>query len=86
MKNPFKGYEFKEETDRKMILEYFGLLYGQKCDSFPRLKLLQVSRAFKARLPDFDMSLEDLKNHLDALAEAPNNDLVAKKDEYYMRE
>ena len=86
MSNPFKGYEFKEETDRKMILENFRLLYREKCHSFPTLKLLMIYRAFKSVLEGFEMTLDEFKTHLDALAEAPNNDLTKKKDEYCMRE
>lgn len=86
MTNPFKGYEFKEETDRKMLLQNFQLLYREKCDNFPTLKLLMVFKAFKSVLEDFDMTLDEFKTHLDALAEAPNNDLVKKKEEYCMRD
>lgn len=84
MKNPFKDYKFKEETDREMILEYFQLLYKEKSDIFPTLKLLMIFKAFKAIVPDFDMALDEFKTHLDALAEAPEGRLMKKKDEYYM--
>lgn len=84
MTNPFKDYKFKEETDREMILENFQLLYKQKSDIFPTLKLLMIFKAFKAIVPDFDMSLEEFKTHLDALADAPESRLMKKKDEYYM--
>ena len=84
MSNPFKNFEFKEEKDRDMVLKNFDLLYRVKSDKFPKMKLMQVYAAFKEVLPDFDMSLEDLKNHLDALADAPNSDVSKKGDEYFM--
>jgi len=84
MSNPFKQYKFKEEVDRVEILKNFDLLYRTKADNFPRLKLMQVYRAFKDCIEGWEMSLEDLQQHLDALAGAPNNDLSKKGDEYYM--
>lgn len=84
MSNPFKDYKFDEEKIRADILRNFDMLYRAKCDTFPKMKLMQVFKAFKAVLPDFEMNLEELKNHLDALAGAPNNDLTKKGDEYFM--
>tara|TARA_B100002019_G_C20954601_1_gene443229 strand:+ start:279 stop:545 length:267 start_codon:yes stop_codon:yes gene_type:complete len=84
MANPFKGYEFKEEAERKMVLDNFRYLYSEKAEIFPRLKLVMIYNAYKDRLEDFDMSLGELKAHLDALVDSPNNDLGGKNDEYFM--
>tara|TARA_B100000927_G_scaffold290913_1_gene291088 strand:+ start:10092 stop:10358 length:267 start_codon:yes stop_codon:yes gene_type:complete len=84
MKNPFEGYRFKEEDDREEILENFKFLFKLKKKRFPSLKLLMVYNAFKSRLLAFDMSLSELKTHLDALAEAPDCELMKTKDEYHI--
>lgn len=84
MVNPFKDFEFKEEKDRDMVLRNFDLLYRAKSDKFPKMKLMQVYSAFKEVIDGFEMNLEDLKNHLDALADAPNSDVSKKGDEYFM--
>tara|TARA_Y100000592_G_scaffold96737_2_gene165834 strand:- start:1533 stop:1799 length:267 start_codon:yes stop_codon:yes gene_type:complete len=84
MANPFKGYEFKEEVERKMVLENFSTLFYEKAEHFPSLKLVMIYNAFKDCLDDFDMTLGELKGHLDALASSTNNDLKKKDDEYSM--
>ena len=86
MSNPFKGIKFKEETDRTMVLDNFKLLFNEKSDAFPTLKLSMIYGAFESVLEDFTMTYVELKTHLDALAEAPHSGLIKKKEEYCMRD
>tara|TARA_B100000287_G_scaffold6882_3_gene6692 strand:+ start:7520 stop:7795 length:276 start_codon:yes stop_codon:yes gene_type:complete len=88
MTNPFDNYQFDEEIEREFVAKKFRLLYESKSDVLPRFNLLKIYRAFKAVLPDFEMSMAALKDHLDALSDSPESKIrrVKRKDEeeYFM--
>ena len=86
MTNSFDKYQFEEELEREYISNNFRLLYQSKGYKFPRIKLLQIFKAFKKILPNFEMSLADLKSHLDALSDAPDSGIRCKNDDEYFME
>lgn len=88
MTNPFDDYQFDEEIEREYVANNFRLLYESKSDKISRFSLLKIYRAFKAILPDFEMSMASLKDHLDALSDSPDSKIRRSKrkdeEEYSM--
>ncbi len=81
--NPFEGYNIGGTDDRKVILEYFEQLMMSLDETHHTLPLLEIYKAFSQCIPDFTMSMDEMKKHLDDMVEAKGNNIGKNSKGYY---